>query len=52
MDEGRRLRRHDESPDGLFYGSPRLVTHIDDRAIAAVTQVYREALPPGGRCST
>jgi len=44
----RRLRRQDESADALFYRSPRFVTHIDDRAIAAVTQVYHEALPPGG----
>jgi len=40
--------RLDESPDDLFYESPRFVTHIDDRAIAAVTQLYREYLPPGG----
>jgi len=38
----------DPSPDAEFYGFPRFVTHIDDAAIAAVTQVYREALPPGG----
>ena len=44
----RRYRRQDESPDSLFYRSPRFVTHIDDQAVAAVTQVYREALPPGG----
>ncbi len=40
--------RLDESPDELFYQSPRLVTHIDDAAIAAVTQIYRELLPPSG----
>jgi len=38
----------DPSPDAEFYGFPRFVTHIDDAAIAAVTQVYREALPSGG----
>jgi SAM-dependent methyltransferase len=32
----------DESPDGGFYGQPRLVTHIDDQAIAAVGRVYRQ----------
>ena len=32
----------------MFYRTPRLVKHIDDEAIAAVTQVYREVLPPGG----
>jgi SAM-dependent methyltransferase len=40
--------RMDETPDGEFYRTPRLVTHIDDRAIAAVTQLYRELLPAGG----
>ena len=42
------LRRQDESADARFYGIPRFVTHIDDGAIAAVTQVYRETLPDGG----
>ncbi len=41
-------QRQDESADSLFYRPPRLVTHIDDPAIAAVTQVYREFLPRGG----
>jgi SAM-dependent methyltransferase len=39
--------RLDESPDALFYAVPRFVTHIDDAAIAAVTQLYREYFPPG-----
>ncbi len=38
----------DPSPDTLFYGQPRLVTHIDEGAIAAVTALYRELLPAGG----
>ena len=38
----------DPSPDSEFYEFPRFVTHIDDTAIAAVTQVYRDTLPPGG----
>jgi SAM-dependent methyltransferase len=42
------FRRLDESPDELFYAEPRFVTHIDDGAIMAVTQLYREYLPPGG----
>ncbi|MGB3635307.1 MAG: methyltransferase domain-containing protein [Rubrobacteraceae bacterium] len=42
------FRRQDESPDEEFYRMPRLVTHIDDRAIAAVTQLYREHFPEGG----
>lgn len=44
----RDFRRADESPDEKFYASPRLVTHIDQSAIAAVTQLYREYFPPGG----
>jgi hypothetical protein len=39
------FRRIDETPDEEFYPTPRLVTHIDDRAIAAVTQLYRELFP-------
>jgi SAM-dependent methyltransferase len=42
------FRRADETPDEEFYRTPRLVTHIDDRAIAAVTQLYRELFPAGG----
>jgi len=45
---GQAFRRYDETPDEEFYETPRLVTHIDDRAIAAVTQLYREFLPPDG----
>jgi methyltransferase family protein len=40
--------RLDESDDTLFYEPPRLVQHIDDGAIAALTELYRVALPPGG----
>src|ERR671912_2775652 len=42
------FRRTDETPDEEFYRTPRLVTHIDEGAIAAVTQLYKEFLPPGG----
>lgn len=42
------FKRSDETQDEQFYRSPRLVTHIDDRAIAAVTQLYREHFPEGG----
>ena len=45
---GQAFRRYDETPDERFYEAPRLVTHIDDRAIAAVTALYREYFPPGG----
>ncbi|MGI4762866.1 MAG: methyltransferase domain-containing protein [Janthinobacterium lividum] len=40
--------RRDEAPDGEFYRFERLVTHIDDAAVAAVTQLYRQHLPAGG----
>lgn len=40
--------KHDTSPDALFYAAPRLVTHIDATAVAAVTQLYRRLLPLGG----
>lgn len=43
------FRRQDETPDEQFYRQPRFVTHIDDAAIAAVTQLYREYFPAGGR---
>jgi SAM-dependent methyltransferase len=42
------FRRYDESPDTFFYSQPRFVTHIDDAAIGAVTQLYRELFPPDG----
>jgi SAM-dependent methyltransferase len=42
------FRRYDETPDEDFYAIPRLVTHIDEAAIAAVTQLYRERFPSGG----
>jgi SAM-dependent methyltransferase len=41
------FRRYDEAPDEEFYLQPRFVTHIDDRAIAAVTQLYREFFSEG-----
>ncbi len=34
--------RADENDDADFYAPPRLVTHIDDGAIAAVTELYDE----------
>ena len=42
------FRRVDETSDDEFYREARLVTHIDDAAIAAVTDLYRERLPRGG----
>jgi len=40
--------REDESDDDAFYEVPRLVTHIDDAAIEALTGCYRQVLPVGG----
>jgi SAM-dependent methyltransferase len=42
------FERQDESDDEWFYTSSRLVVHIDDRAIAATTQLFRELLPAEG----
>ena len=35
--------------DAGFYRQARLVTHIDDATIAALTDFYAEFLPPGSR---
>lgn len=43
------FQRMDESDDSLFYREARLVTHIDDDAIAAVSKFYGELIPPGSR---
>ena len=43
------FRRYDETPDTDFYRIPRLVTHIDDAAVNAVTQLYREYFSPTAR---
>ncbi len=42
------FEKADPSPDTRFYAQARLVTHIDDAAIGAVTALYREVLPAGG----
>ena len=39
--------RADPMPDGRFYAEPRLVTHIDDTAIAIIGQVLRDLIRPG-----
>lgn len=41
--------RPDEGDDLAFYALPRLVTHIDEGAVAALTARYRELLPEQGR---
>ncbi len=42
------FERRDMSDDSYFYQSPRKVVHIDNNAISALGDVYRELLPPGG----
>jgi len=40
--------REDDARDDEFYSIPRLVAHIDDAAIAALSRYYARVLPPGG----
>lgn len=46
--DARWFGRVDDSSDSLFYEQPRKVVHIDEGAIEAVTELYRELLPAGG----
>lgn len=41
--------RSDGNSDGWFYSVPKLVYHIDEPAVAALTQYYRRTIPPGSR---
>lgn len=41
--------KQDMGDDLAFYAPPRLVTHIDEAATAALTRFYRQMLPEGGR---
>jgi SAM-dependent methyltransferase len=43
------FRRADESDDALFYVQPRLVTHIDDGAVAAVEAFYGQLIADGAK---
>ena len=40
--------KQDPADDAIFYREPRLVTHIDEGAIAALTALYAELLPESG----
>ncbi|WP_375428770.1 methyltransferase domain-containing protein [uncultured Sphingomonas sp.] len=40
--------KQDTGDDLDFYAPPRLVTHIDQGAVAALTDCYRRLLPAGG----
>lgn len=42
------FRKQDESSDDLFYVAPRKVVHIDDGAIATLSDQLAQLLPPGG----
>jgi hypothetical protein len=42
------FEKEDPGDDADFYAEARLTTHIDDPAIAALTQFYRKVLPAGG----
>jgi len=41
------FQRQDESNDAIFYDSPRLVYHIDDAAVGALTAYYTENIQDG-----
>lgn len=41
--------RLDNSDDALFYEYPRFVTHVDDRFIEQLTDLYRQRLKPHTR---
>ena len=41
--------KQDIGDDLAFYAPPRLVTHLDEGAVAALTGRYRQLLPDGGR---
>ncbi|GAX29513.1 hypothetical protein FisN_36Hu007 [Fistulifera solaris] len=41
--------RSDSNDDGYFYTVPKLVYHIDEPAVAALTQYYRNNIPKGSR---
>ena len=38
--------RADETPDEDFYQSPRMVAHVDEGTLAALTEFYRSFIPP------
>ena len=44
---GRSFGKQDDGGDLDFYAPTRLVTHIDDNAVVALSALYRQLLPPG-----
>jgi len=45
----RDFSRQDESIDTNFYNQPRLVYHIDDGAVNALTKYYKENIKPNSK---
>jgi hypothetical protein len=43
-----RLERWNDSTPMARAGSPRLVTHVDNRFLRQLTALYAERIPPGG----
>jgi hypothetical protein len=43
-----RLQRCTDVPPMARAGSPRLVTHVDNRFLRQLTALYAERIPPGG----
>jgi SAM-dependent methyltransferase len=41
--------RDDETPDDIFYQKPRLVDHLDSRALSTVEDLYARLIPEGSR---
>ncbi|MGM0787320.1 MAG: methyltransferase domain-containing protein [Thermodesulfobacteriota bacterium] len=41
------FRRQDERSDRIFYETPRMVNHIDDRAIRTISGIYGGFITPG-----
>lgn len=39
------FKRQDEMTDNMFYYQPRLVYHIDDAAVNALTKFYAQSIP-------
>ncbi len=48
-DDGEGLSRMDEREDGVFYTTPRLVQHLDRRALERVNALYRRLVPSGSQ---
>jgi len=42
------LRRQDETDDGYFYSTPRFCYHVDEKAVAALTEYYKTEFPKIG----